>query len=588
MHVPVLRKQETAVFAAMLVVLGGSVGCDPHEGSELVVQTGRAGAAGMQESLPWFRDVTAESGVAFEHVSGAQGEFLFPEIMGGGAALADFDDDGHVDLYLVQSGFLTREASLRPGNVLYRNRGDGTFEDVTAGSGADDRGYGMGAATGDFNHNGLIDLYVTNVGPNVLLRNDGSMRFTDVSRDAGVDDAGWGTSAAFVDIDQDGWLDLFVVNYIIWTPEQELSCVQGSGIRDYCAPNSYGAPAPDVYYRNRGDGTFEDLSVAAGLRSAFGNGLGVVCADFDGDGWIDVFVANDQNENQLWQNQDGVSLRDVAARVGVAVDRHGEPKAGMGTHAVDYFDNARPDLLIVNLRNQSDSFHRNEGRYFDDDTSAIGLGTVTRPYTRFGVAMHDFDHDGHLDYFVANGRVVTSSDLPMHLDFDPYAEPNILLRGTANRRLAEVLPRGGTDPVLYATSRAAAFGDIDGDGAIDVVVVNRDAPAHVLRNEAGSGGNWILFRVIDRSGRDALHATLEIELEDGTVRVRDSRTAYSYLAANDPRVHLGLGRAERVRGVTVRWPGGTAESFGAFPANGVAVLREGEGTGAAATLARSE
>ena len=572
-----MTARPTPLLFPALIATAVLIGCE--RAAEPLPTAKEAASPIADDARPWFRDATTESFVRFTHVSGATGDYLFPEIMGGGAALTDLDGDGAPDLYLVQSGYLVAGDIPQPGNMLYRNRADGTFEDVTESSGADDRGYGMGVAAGDMNNNGLVDLYVTNVGPNALLRNDGAMRFSDITAASNTGDSGWGTSAAFIDIDHDGRLDLFVVNYILWSPQQELRCLSGSGARDYCSPNSYGAPAPDVLLRNLGGGVFEDVSESAGLRRAFGNGLGIVCADFDQDGWTDVFVANDQNDNQLWRNAGDGTLLDIAPRAGAAVDRHGEPKAGMGTHVADFFGTGRPDLLVVNLRNQSDSFYRNEGRYFEDDTAVIGLGTVTRPFTRFGVALLDFNNDGYLDYFVANGRVVVAPDLPSYGD-DPYAEPNVLLRGDGADRLTEVLPRGGTDTLLIGSSRAAAFGDINGDGAIDIVVVNRDGPAHVLLNEAGKQGIWIMFRALDRSGRDALHASLTIRAEGRRPITTQVRSAYSYQAANDMRVHVGLGErdaATAVAEVTVRWTGGGEERFGPFPPNQVYVLREGEG-----------
>lgn len=525
---------------------------------------------------PWFEEIAERSGLRFVHRSGHRDRYLLPEIMGGGAALFDMDEDGDLDAYLVQSGSIGDPGTKKPGNRLFRNRGDGTFEDVTDGSGADVSGYGMGVAAGDYDNDGDVDLYVTNLGPNVLLRNDGRGRFTDTTRAAGVAASGWSTSATFLDADADGDLDLFVTRYINWSPDSELDCFSLSGVPDYCSPRNYDAPLSDVLFRNDGDGTFTDVSAAAGLHAAFGNGLGVVAADFDRDGRIDVFVANDSMPNQLWLNQGGGRFRDAALVTGTAIDQDGKPKAGMGVHVADVDADGDLDLLVVNLDGESDSFFRNQGAHFMDDTAVVGLRTASRPFTRFGAAFLDFDNDGALDLYEANGRVGLQSE---HYSIDPYAEPNILMRGTAEGRFEEGRPRGGTALLLVATSRAAAFGDIDNDGGIDVLVVNRDGPAHLLKNRAPRG-HWIGFRVLDGRERDAIGAVVTLRAGSRTL-MRDVRAGYSYLASNDPRVHVGLGSETGVNGVLVRWPDGTTTTFGDFAADRYVTLRRAAGKRAA-------
>jgi hypothetical protein len=528
---------------------------------------------GAGEALPqWFEEVASQRGLRFVYASGHADRHYLPEIMGGGAALFDMDNDGDLDAYLVQAGDLLDPSGNRPGNRLFRNRGDGSFEDATDGSGAGVRGYGMGVTAGDYDNDGDTDLYVTNLGPNVLLRNDGGGRFTDVSAAAGVADARWSTSAAFLDYDADGDLDLFVVNYINWSPAGELDCYSLTGVSDYCAPKNYNAPSPDTLYRNDGDGVFTDVSVGAGLRAAFGNGLGIAPGDFDGDGRLDVFVANDGMPNQLWLNRGQGRFEDAALVRGCAVDLDGRAKAGMGVHATDVDDDSDLDLLVVNLDGESDSFFRNNGAYFADDTAAVGLRVPSRPFTRFGMALLDFDNDGRLDLYEANGRVGRQSE---QYSSDVFAEPNLLLRGTTTGRFEEVSPRGGTDTTLIATSRAAAFGDIDNDGGLDIVVVNRDAPAYLLRNTVRRG-HWMAFRVVDEHGRDALGASVTLSVGARRIR-RDVSAAFSYLASNDPRVHVGLGSETRVAEVKVRWLDGSVESFGEFDADRLVVLRRGAG-----------
>ena len=517
----------------------------------------------------WFRDVAEERGLSFTHVSGASDAMYFPEIMGGGAAVFDLENDGDLDIYLVQSGRIGGGDPDQPGNRLFRNDAAGEFEDVTEGSGAGDGGYGMGVTTGDYDNDGLTDLYVTNVGPNALLGNRGGLAFEDVSRRADVAHHGWGTSCAFVDTDHDGDLDLYVANYIVWSPEDELQCRE-SGLPDYCSPNSYQAPAADVLYENQGDGRFLDISARAGMRTAFGNGLGVVCDDYDNDGSIDIFVANDQLPNQLWRNNGDGTFRDVAVESGAAIDASGQAKAGMGVTAADIDDDGDSDLLVVNLETQSDSFYRNEGAYFLDDTPRVGLGLITRKATRFGVGLYDFDNDGWLDLFEANGRV-TRPKTGRTGHADPYAEADLLLAGGPSGRFEPFGPPGGTVASLIATSRAAAFGDLENDGGMDIVIVNRDHRLWVLHNIAPRQ-HWILFRVEDADGGIAHHARVTVSLGDRMV-TRSVRVASSYCAANDPRVHFGLGRQDEVRQVRVTWQDGHRESFGPFRADQIVRLR---------------
>jgi hypothetical protein len=517
--------------------------------------------------------VAASRGITFTHRSGHDTRYLLPEIMGGGAALFDMDGDGDLDAYLVQSGSVTDPASKGDGNRLYRNNGNGIFEDVTAGSGTQAPGYGMGVAAGDYDNDGDVDLYVTNLGPNVLLRNDGGGRFLDVTARAGVAGDGWSTSAAFVDYDADGDLDLFVARYIDWSAGTEKQCFSLTGVPDYCSPRNYDAPTSSLLFRNNGNGTFTNASAGAGIQGAAGNGLGVVTADFDEDGRVDIFVANDGTPNHLWMNLGNGRFAERALVSGVALDQDGRAKAGMGVHTADVDADGDQELLVVNLDGESDSFYRNERQFFVDDTAAAGLRTISRSFTRFGMALLDLDNDGLLDLYEANGRVGMQSE---RFSDDPYAEPNLLMRGMPNGTFEAVQPPGGTARPLVATSRAAAFGDVDDDGGIDILVVNRDAEADLLRNVVARRGHWLTLRVVEEHGRDALGAELTLTAGSRKIRV-DARAAYSYLASNDPRVHVGLGAATRVEQVLVRWPGGRKEVFGPFPVDRVITIHQGQG-----------
>ncbi|HEY7290984.1 MAG TPA: CRTAC1 family protein [Vicinamibacterales bacterium] len=556
-----IRRRSIASLVCLAIACG-SIGC----------RGGTGGAPPSVAADAWFEEIAARAGIEFVHSSGHQVTHPLPEIMGGGVALFDLDNDGLLDLYFVQSGNLA-DPSAGGGNRVYRNRGDGTFEDVTEQSGAAVSIYGMGVAAADFDNDGFTDLYVTGYGRSVLLKNDGHGHFVDVTAKAGVSGAGWSTSAAFLDYDGDGALDLFVARYMNWKMAGEIECYSLTGVPDYCSPASYDLPAASALYHNNGDGTFTDVSDRSGITSAVGNGLGVVAGDFDGDGRVDIFVANDRTPNHLWLNQGGGRFRESALAFGCALDQDGVAKSGMGVAAVDADDDGDLDLLVVNLDGESDSFFRNSGRFFVDDTVAVGLRTPTRQFTRFGTAMLDFDNDGALDLYEANGRVGLQSQM---YSSDPYAEPSMLLRGFPGPRFEEVRPRGGTRTPLVATSRAAAFGDIDNDGGIDIVVVNRDARPYLLHNVVTPRGHWTMLRILDEHGRDALGAQVTMTIGTKTIR-RDVKAAYSYLASNDPRVHVGMGRETVARGITVRWADGSRESFGDAQADRIVVLRHGSG-----------
>tara|TARA_B100001059_G_scaffold209612_1_gene222659 strand:- start:2821 stop:4518 length:1698 start_codon:yes stop_codon:yes gene_type:complete len=549
------------------------VGCDraaPPESAPPAAPTETAAA-------PWFTDVTKDSGIDFVWNSGQSGDYLLPEIIGGGVALLDMDDDGDLDVYLVQGGDLVPSLNASEGNGhvnrLYRNEGGLVFTDITESSGTGDSGYGQGVATGDYDGDGDTDIYITNVGPNTMLRNEGNGVFTDASISSGTNHPGWGTSCAFADFDHDGDLDLYVTNYIGWSHETELDCSLMSTGRDYCSPRNYDAPARDVLYENLGDGRFADATKKSGIDASMGNGLGVICADFNDDGSMDIFVANDGNRDLLWSNNGNGTFHDIGLLSGCALDDEGRAKAGMGVTANDIDDDGDMDLLVCNLAGESDSLFRNEGDHFIDITSASELKTTTRPFTRFGIGWIDFDNDGHLDLYEANGRVLR----PATFDGDdPYAQENLLLRGDPDGTFTEVRPRGGVTSAISRTSRAAAFGDLDNDGGMDVIIVNRDAPITMLHNTMEDRGNWIGIRAMGPHGDDAIGAVISAEIPGRTL-TRPVLTGYSYLAANDPRIHLGLGAGSSLNKVRIRWPDGTTESFGSLPGGSVHLLRQGSG-----------
>lgn len=502
---------------------------------------------------PWFVDQSAAQGIDFVHVRSDEIRFYLPEIMSGGAGWIDYDRDGFLDLYLVQGGALDAGASIKPGNKLYRNMGGTSFEEVTDQAKVGDTGYGMGLAIGDYDLDGDDDLYVTNVGPNVLYRNEGNGAFTDATNEAGIGHPGWGTSAVFADYNNDGYPDLYVVNYINWSPEQELACTSGGAGRDYCHPDNYRAPATDVLYLNQQDGSFLETTRQAGIAETAANGLGIVAADFNDDNLVDFYIANDGNPNNFWVNNGDGTFTDRGLMSGTAVNRQGMAEAGMGVTAFDLEQDGDLDLFMTHLRDETNTLYRNDGGGFQDVTVASGLSTASIAYTGFGVGAADFDHDGLKDVYVVNGRVGRSG---VSRAADPFAEPNQLFKGSKPGAFQEVLPEGGLATPLVETSRAAAFGDYDNDGDIDIAVANNGGVARLLQNISTKKGNWIGFLMRNEQGAPATGAQLKVyagsRLFYGTVQ-----RAGSYQASNDPRIHLGIGQAAAIDSAIVTWPNGT-------------------------------
>jgi enediyne biosynthesis protein E4 len=538
----------------------------------------------------WFTDRAEESGLHFTHVNGMTGKFHYAEIIGPGAAMFDADNDGDLDIYLVQSGNLDQSgataASQSPKGRLFRNdltiNQDGTrslrFTDVTEASGIVARGYGMGAAAGDFNNDGCVDLYLTNLGPNQLFRNNCDGTFTDVSKSSHTDDPSWSVSAAFLDYDRDGWLDLFVGNYLDWRIVSSMPCFSPSGRPDYCSPNVF-QPQPSRLYHNNHDGTFTDLTAKAGLSREFGPALGVSTADFNGDGWIDLYVANDGQPNQLWINQHDGTFKNMGLLSGTALSAHGKPKAGMGVDAGDFDNDGDEDLFVTNLTGEGHDLYVNDGSgLFEDQSARSGLGPASRPYTGFGAAWFDADNDGWLDMLIVNGAVQTIEALRRLNDPFPLHQRKLLFRNLGNGHFEEVSARGGSAFQLSEVGRGAAFGDIDNDGDVDVLVANNNGKPRLLVNNVGSRHHWIGLRVVGRqAARDMLGARVGVVRDDGSVLWRRARSDGSYASANDPRVLVGLGSSTHVARVRVRWPDGTTEERSAPPIDRYTTLKEGEG-----------
>jgi hypothetical protein len=567
-------------------------------------------ASALLADEAWFTDEAKKAGIDFVHFNGMSGDFLIGEIMGAGGAFVDFDNDGDLDVYLVQGGTLGKGPPLPPvpkaplTDRLYRNdlvvRADGTrtlrFTDVTEGSGLVGRSYGMGVATGDFDNDGRVDLYRTAFGPDQLFRNTGSGTFTDVTDRAGVNNPHWSVSASFVDIDRDGWLDLVVGNYLDHRIDDGVRCTTRTGRRDYCGPRSY-APVPDRLYRNRRDGTFVDVSVEAGVSREYGPTLGVVAADVNADGWPDVYVANDGEPNLLWMNeQNGRRFRNTALLAGAALNNLGSAEGSMGVDAGDFDNDGDEDLFVTNLPGETNTLYVNDGAgLFEDRTTAAGLAIPSLPYTGFGTAWFDFDNDGWLDLLVANGAVRIVEGLAGGTDPLPLRERNQLFRNLGPSALAggsarrpnwrgfeEVTSRAGAVFELSEVSRGAAFGDVDNDGDVDVLIANNNGPARLLINHVGQRNRWVGLRLVGNPGQDMLGARVGVFRDKGPPLWRRARADGSYASASDPRVLVGLGDAA-VRRVRVVWPSGRVEDWTDVAAERWITLKEGSG-GARAPL----
>lgn len=538
---------------------------------------------------PMFRDVAAETGLRFQHFTGATGQFYLPEIMGSGVALLDYDGDGDLDIFLVQGTVLEPgktvsdarfppPAGSKPGNRLFRNMlketGKLQFVDVTDQAGLNHVDYGMGVAVGDYNNDGYPDLYVTNFGSNILYRNNGNGTFTDVTREAGLADAGWSASASFVDYDRDGYLDLYVTHYLDFTVRGNRECFDPAGEHDYCPPTAF-KPVLHRLHRNLGNGKFQDVTQAAGIGGAVGPGLGVICADFNGDGWPDIYAANDGAANLLWLNNGNGTFREAALLSGVAYSEDGVARAGMGVTAGDFDATGNESIFVTNLTREGAGLFRNKGHAeFTDATREFGLYQPTFPYTGFGVHWFDYDNDGRPDLFIANGAVTIVENLrgtPY-----PYHQRNLLLHNEGSR-FRETSGEAGPPFQLSEVGRGAAFGDIDNDGRIDIVVTNNNGPARLLLNETTPKGHWLEIRLQGvKCNRDAIGARVAVLREGEKPLWGRVHTDGSYLSASDVRVHFGLGQKPEAQ-VSVEWPDGSKEKWDNVRADSLITLRQGTG-----------
>ena len=548
-------------FACLAVAL--ALGCGKEQGV--------APPPGPQ----WFEDVTEAVGLNFVHDPGPLGSYFMPQIIGSGGALFDLAGDGRLAIYLIHNG-----GPQGKKNQLFRQRPDKTFEDISAGSGLDVAGYGMGVAIADANNDGLPDVYLTGYGGDRLFLNKGNGRFVEVTKEAGIDNPIWGTSACFVDFDRDGWLDLVVVNYLTIDPGK--MCADAASRRSYCHPKTFPGAVTRLY-RNRGRDAagkwlgYEDRTAASGLGSAPGPGLGVLCADFDGDGWPDIFVANDARANHLWINQKDGTFKEEAVARGVAFDALGRPLGNMGIAFGDSDGKGVPDLFVTHINSEYHSLWKQGPRgLFQERTAEAGLTAGYRRGTGFGTAFGDFDNDGSLDLAVVNGSVSRTSP-PADSYWSPYAERNQLFANDGRGKFRDISRQNPDFCGKAGVSRGLAMGDYDGDGGLDLLVTRIGDSARLFRNVAPDRGHWLLIRALEKiAPRDAIGA--EVRVRAGSRRwIRLIQSGGSYLCSHDPRAHFGLGDVTRIDEIGVLWPDGVEELFPGGGVDRVVVVKKGSG-----------
>ena len=526
-------------------------------------------AAPASSSVESFVDITQRLGINFQYRASHTSRKYLLETMGAGVALFDYDNDGRLDIYLVNGaplsdptpkGTIPHKAGSQYWNRLYHQKPDGTFEDVTEKAGLQGAGYGMGVAVGDFDNDGYEDLYVTAYGGNKLYHNNGNSTFTDVTEKAGVGGGGWSTSAAWVDLDGDGFLDLVVLRYVDWDFDDIWCGEHKEGYRAYCHPDYFKPVSPLVYHNNK-DGTFTEVTPKLGLGKP-GKGLGVAIADYDRDGYIDLFVANDSMLEFLYHNKGDGTFEDVGLASEVAVDIDGRTYAGMGVDFADYNNDGWPDIVVTDLANQRYALYQNNGDgSFTYTSQTLGIGQITLAHSGWGVRFLDYDNDGWKDLLVAQGHDLDTIELD-HPNLH-YREPMLLARNTGHG-FVDVSASGSVFRRPWV-ARGMAVGDLDNDGRLDAVVTTNDRPVHILHNETATRNHWILLKLVGHtSNRDAIGAEVTLVTSSGSQYATVS-TASSYLSASDKRVHFGLGEEKVAQKIEIRWPSGIRQTLKDVP-----------------------
>ena len=534
-----------------------------------------------------FSDVTAAAGIHFRHNSGAFGRKYLPETMGSGAAFLDIDNDGWQDVLLVNStNWPGRRGATTSPPALYRNNGNGTFRDITRQAGLAVEMYGLGAAAADYDNDGNIDIYLTALGPNRLFRNLGGGKFSDVTARAGIGDPGFSTSATWFDYDLDGRLDLFVANYVEWTIEADLFCTLDGRNKSYCTPESYKGQSSTLY-RNKGDGTFENVTRKAGLYDPTSKALGVALIDYNSDGRMDLFVANDTQPNRLYQNKGDGTFTDVGMTAGVAFNEAGVARAGMGVDAADYDGSGRQGLLIGNFSNEMMALYSNEGTgLFIDEAPTSTVGKASLLTLTFACFFFDVDLDGLVDILAANGHV--SDDISKVQPKVTYAQRPHLFRNLGAKKFEDISGRLGPDFQRAVVGRGAAYADFDNDGDLDLLMTTNNGPARLLRNDGGNDNRVLrVVTVGSASNRNGIGATVRLTLDNGQTLWSMVKTGSSYLSQSELPLTFGLGGAAAVKSVEVTWPNGRVEKLPGVAANRVITVQEGKGIVQSTPLGRA-
>jgi hypothetical protein len=525
-----------------------------------------------------FTDVTSQSGIRFQHEDGRSGEKYFLETLGAGAAWFDYDRDGDLDIYFVNGADLPgMHSSIPPTNALYCNNGDGTFTDVTEQAGVGDGSYGFSCAVGDYDNDGWEDLYVTNFGPNVLYHNNADGTFTDVTAKAGVGDERWGAAAAFADYDNDGDIDLFVANYVDFKLENNPVCKR-LNVRLHCSPEVFDG-TQSVLYRNNGDGTFTDVTKKAGMFNPNDKGMGVSWCDYDNDGDVDLFVANDRTPDRLYRNNSDGTFTDIAFLSGIALSETGVAMSSMAPILGDIDNDGWFDLVVTNYHDEPNCVYKNDGDgFFSDITYQSGIGGQGLSYLSWGADFADLDNDGYVDLFIANGQLDENiKEIRPSLS---YEQPNQLFRNRGDGTFEDVSTPpypGGEGLLLKKVSRGVAFGDYDNDGDIDILVTNSHQTPDLLRNDTTNQNHWLIFETIgSRSNRDGIGTRIKV-VANGMSQIREVKSGGSYPSHSDMRLHFGLGQAVLADLVEIRWPSGLVERFEGVKANQFLIAKEGEG-----------
>jgi hypothetical protein len=536
-----------------------------------------------QTPLPTFADVTKDAGISFVHDSGAFGKKYLPETMGSGGAFLDADGDGWQDILLVNGMPWPGQPARRSVLALYRNNQNGTFTDVTARAGLAVPIYGMGVAAADYDNDGRVDIYITALGRNRLFHNLGGLKFADVTEIAKVGSSGFSTSAAWLDYDRDGRLDLVVAHYVEWTLAGDRFCALDGKTKSYCTPEAYKGQSLSLFH-NRGNGTFEDATDRAGLNDPSAKAMGIALLDYNGDSWIDVFVANDTQPNRLFENKRNGTFTNVAVAAGVAFNDAGVARAGMGVDAGDYDGSGRQSLVIGNFSNEMMALYTNEGNgLFTDTAPSSAIGRASQLRLTFATFFFDFDLDGKLDIFAANGHV--ADDISTVQPRVTHAQAPLLFRNLGSRKFEDVSGKAGKPLAEPIVARGAAYGDYDGDGDLDVLVTTNNGPARLLRNDGGERSQKLRLRLVGTaSNRDAIGAFARVTHAGGASPWQMVKTGSSYCSQSELPLTFGLGSSTAATKIDIKWPNGRVDAVPGTDANQLLTIEEGKGMIARAKL----